>query len=131
MDKIIERRDSRSRRYHTMRPRPSDGHQFGSHHDYRSAGQYHDYRQDHRGTPPTARRHDHHDYYSSVGEQLQEYSLTHHGDNPAPINLSQITIGTSVEVASFDGHPLYGTVKWLGALSGFEGMYAGVELVSC
>ena len=50
--------------------------------------------------------------------------------NPAP-DLSQIT-GTLVKVTSFNGHPHYGTVKWLGTLPGYEGiMYAGVELVSC
>ena len=49
--------------------------------------------------------------------------------NPAP-DLSQITNGTLVEVRSFNGHPLYGTVKWLGTLPGYEGIYAGVELVS-
>ena len=67
------------------------------------------------------------------GHQLQQYSLNSSGVNPVfpdvPSDPSQFTAGTLVWVKAHNGNPYYGTVKWLGTLPDFQGIYAGVELV--
>ena len=61
----------------------------------------------------------------------QEYSLT--GNQltlPAvPSDPSHFTVGTMVEVQMQQGPPLNGIIQWIGTLPGFDGSYAGVELV--
>ena len=47
-----------------------------------------------------------------------------------PGNPSHFTINTLVWVEAHEGHPHYGTIRWLGALPGYGGYFAGVELVS-
>ena len=48
----------------------------------------------------------------------------------APSDPSSFTLGTLVQIESHEGKPLYGTIRWIGALPGYDGYYAGVELVS-
>ena len=47
-----------------------------------------------------------------------------------PSDPAHFTIGTLVTIKLHEGHPVYGTIQWMGPLPGFEGYYAGVELVS-
>ena len=42
---------------------------------------------------------------------------------------AKINIGSMV-VVNFGNRSLYGVVKWLGQMTGVQGLYAGVELVS-
>ena len=66
--------------------------------------------------------------------QPQELSLYPSGGDPtlpaAPSDPSNFTLGTLVQIESHEGRPLYGTIRWMGALPGYNGYYAGVEMVS-
>ena len=66
--------------------------------------------------------------------QPQELSLYPSGGDPAqpaaPNDPSNFTLGTMVQIESHEGRLLYGTIRWMGTLQGYDGYYAGVELVS-
>ena len=47
-----------------------------------------------------------------------------------PSDPNEFTVGTMVEVQMEKGPPMYGIIQWIGSLPGFDGLYAGVELVS-
>ena len=107
------------------------------HHDqYGNQQQNHPTYDQHRTPPPPSHRSDYHDRQFDdrsnpvpIGQQLQEYALTHSG-NSTSYDYSQFTKGTLVKVQGFEGLSLTGTIQWIGTLPGHEGLYAGVELVS-
>ena len=87
------------------------------------------------GPPNYSPQYDHgNNRYQPGAHQPQELSLYPSGGDPAqpaaPNDPSNFTLGTLVQIESHEGRPLYGTIRWMGALPGYDGYYAGVELVS-
>ena len=87
------------------------------------------------GPPNYPPQYDHgNNRYQPGAHQPQELSLYPSGGDPAqpaaPSDPSNFTLGTLVQIESHEGKPLYGTIRWMGALPGYDGCYAGVELVS-
>ena len=86
-----------------------------------------------RSSPQTQQR----DKYNQPPSQTGGYSPNDsfrpdaHPTLPAmPSDPSQFTVGTLVVIKSHEGHDMYGTIQWMGSLKGFDGYFAGIELVS-
>ncbi len=85
-----------------------------------------------RDSSPSSQRHDSTRSASSFPDATSkeggERATPRHPSVPS--DPDEFTVGTMVEVQMERGPPMYGIIQWIGTIPGFEGLYAGVELVS-
>ncbi len=84
-----------------------------------------------RDSSPSSQRHDSTRSASSFPDATSyEGERTTPRHPSVPSDPDEFTVGTMVEVQMARGPPMYGIIQWIGTIPGFDGLYAGVELVS-